>query len=136
LLGVEKRRSRPALDHLAITPAGHPIGLAARGGIGIFDDVGAAQRATQRGREPEPVDGEHFLQAFTQAARRVRVFTLQPGGLLFELGDPFFRPEPESGAHGAGDLGLQVRRQMETGRRPARPGHSPERGETVRGWLE
>src|ERR1039458_10800877 len=89
VLGVEERRGGPALDHLAVTPAGDPMGLAARAGIGIFDDVGAAQRATQRGREPEPVDGEQLLQAFPQTPRRVRVFTLQPGGLLFELGDPF-----------------------------------------------
>src|SRR5437773_1407153 len=68
LLGVEEDRRRPALDHFAVTPAGHSIGLAARGGIGIFDDVGAAQRTTQRGRKPEPVDSEHFPQAFTQAA--------------------------------------------------------------------
>ena len=33
------------------------MALAARAGIGIFDDVGAAQCATQRGREPEAVDG-------------------------------------------------------------------------------
>jgi hypothetical protein len=61
LLGGEEGRRRPALDHLAVTPVSDAMGLAPRGGIGIFDDVGAAQRATQRGREPEPVDGEQLL---------------------------------------------------------------------------
>ena len=39
--------------------------------MGIFDDVGAAQRAIQCGREPAPVEGEQLLKAFAQVAQLV-----------------------------------------------------------------
>lgn len=49
LFGVEEGRRHPALDHFAVPPASHASALAPRGGVGILNDVSAAQRATQRG---------------------------------------------------------------------------------------
>ena len=60
------------------------------------------------GESPSRLMVNSSSKSFPQAARRVRVFTLQPGGLLLELGDPFLRRQPESGAHCAGDLSLKV----------------------------
>ena len=70
-LGVEHPGGAPPFDHRAVTPTLHVVSRVTRDRDHALDAVRVRERRGEPPVDPEPPDGEHLLEAFAQARRRV-----------------------------------------------------------------
>ena len=76
-LAFQETHHRPAQRHIGILVIGYPLAVTAHHRVGRLDDVGVAQAAGQVALHTQPGHGEHLLQPFEQAGRRIRMLGLE-----------------------------------------------------------
>ena len=79
--------SGPAQRHRGITPSLHVATDATHRPHHVLDRVGAGERATERRRQPEAVDGQHLVEPFENAGRHARRLLVEPAGEIAQ--EPF-----------------------------------------------